>query len=340
MIFVVLFFLAFSLLLYVLLGGADFGAGIIELFSSKKNQDITKKTIYRVMGPVWEANHIWIIIMIVILWVAFPVYYKVMVTALHIPITLMLLGITLRGVAFIFRHYDAYIDHTQIVYNWLFRISSLITPIFLGMIFGGMICSKIVLPSNDYIPTFSQAYLEPWLNIFSFLVGLFFASLCAFLSAVLLIGEADKEGYPIYVRKAKVATIVVVILGFITISYGYITNSFFVGGIIKNPVSLGMILLSALFLFPLWHSIKNGNRVYSRVFAGIQVILIMAVALVPHFPNLLLINNTSLSLLEKTAPYAVIKVLGITLIIGGLVIIPGLFHLLKSFKLIKILEKN
>ena len=54
---VVLFFLGFSLLLYVLLGGADFGAGIIELISSKTNQDITKKTVYRVMGPVWEANH-------------------------------------------------------------------------------------------------------------------------------------------------------------------------------------------------------------------------------------------------------------------------------------------
>ena len=79
MISVVLFFLAFSLLLYVLLGGADFGAGIIELFSSEDNQKITKKTIYRVMGPVWEANHIWIIILIVILWVAFPQYYKVII---------------------------------------------------------------------------------------------------------------------------------------------------------------------------------------------------------------------------------------------------------------------
>ena len=107
MIYVVLFFLAFSLLLYVLLAGADFGAGIVELFSSKKNQAITKKTVYRVMGPVWEANHIWIIIMIVILWVGFPAYYNILVVYLHIPLTLMLLGITLRGVAFVFRHYDA-----------------------------------------------------------------------------------------------------------------------------------------------------------------------------------------------------------------------------------------
>ena len=69
---VVLFFLFFSLFLYVLLAGADFGAGIIELFSSRNQQEKTKKTVYRVMGPIWEANHIWIIILIVILWVALP----------------------------------------------------------------------------------------------------------------------------------------------------------------------------------------------------------------------------------------------------------------------------
>ena len=97
MLYVVLFFLMFSLLLYVVLAGADFGAGIIELFSSKNNQSITKKTVYRVMGPVWEANHIWIIILMVILWVGFPDFYNVLVVYLHIPLTLILLGITLRG---------------------------------------------------------------------------------------------------------------------------------------------------------------------------------------------------------------------------------------------------
>lgn len=339
MLYIVLFFLAFSLLLYVLLGGADFGAGILELFSSKTNQDITKKTIYRVMGPVWEANHIWVIILIVILWIAFPKYYRVMVTALHIPITLMLIGITLRGVAFVFRHYDAYQDSSQHIYNWLFRTSSLATPIFLGMIFGGMISSKIVLPTANYVPSFVEGYITPWFNLFSFFVGLFFASLCTFLSAVLLIGEADKEGYPVYVRKAKIATIVVVLLGFITISYGYFADRHFVIGIIENPISIGFILLSSLVLFPLWHAIKKGNRISSRIYAGIQVMLILGVPLVPHFPNLLLLKNGDLNLLENTAPDSVINVLAISLLVGGFIILPGLFHLLKSFKLIKILER-
>ncbi len=337
MIFIVLFFLAFSLLLYVLLGGADFGAGILELFSSKTNQDITKKTIYRVMGPVWEANHIWIIILIVILWIAFPAYYKVMVTSLHIPITLMLLGITLRGVAFVFRHYDAYEDKSQYVYNWLFRVSSLITPIFLGMIFGAMVSGEI---STKNTTSFYTVFMAPWLNVFSFLVGLFFASLCTFLSAVLLIGEADEEGYPVYVRKATIATVVVVILGFITISYGYFSNILFIKGMLNNTLSLFLIFLSALCLFPLWFFIRKGNRINSRIFAGLQVILIISVAIVPHFPNLLITKETSLNIFENSAPESVIRVLAISLLIGGSIILPGLFHLLKSFKLIKILEKE
>jgi len=69
---VVIAFLCLAILLYFLLGGADFGAGIIELFTSTKNRSRTRKTMYHAIGPVWEANHMWLIIAIVMLFVAFP----------------------------------------------------------------------------------------------------------------------------------------------------------------------------------------------------------------------------------------------------------------------------
>jgi cytochrome d ubiquinol oxidase subunit II len=172
-------------LFYVILAGADFGAGIIELFSTKKNQVVTKKTIYRVMGPVWEANHIWIIIMVVILWVGFPEFYNILVIYLHIPITLVLLGITLRGVAFVFRHYDAYNDKSQILYDWMFRFSSLVTPIFLGITAGSMLSGKLIITSNYENFSFYQLFINPWMNGFTILVGFFFAALCAFLTSIL-----------------------------------------------------------------------------------------------------------------------------------------------------------
>jgi len=339
MLYVVLFFLGFSLLLYVLLAGADFGAGIIELFSSEENQTITKKTVYRVMGPVWEANHIWIIILIVILWIAFPNYYYIIVTSLHIPLTLMLLGITLRGVAFVFRHYDAYKDKSQIVYDWMFKISSLLTPIFLGLTFGALISEKIVLVEEASSLDFLQSYIFPWLNVFSILIGCFFATLCAFLAAVLLIGEANEDVRKIYIKKASIAIIAVVIMGFICLAYGYLNNLKFVTLFLNSTFSLICVGLSAILLYPLWKSIRNGRRIFSRLFAGLQVLLILLAALLPSFPNLIYTTNGTISIFNKMAAESVITTLAITLIIGGLIILPGLFHLFKSFKMIKILER-
>ncbi len=340
MLYVVLFFLIFSLYLYVVLGGADYGAGIVELFSSEENQKITKKTIYRVMGPVWEANHIWIIILIVILWIAFPVYYNIMVVHLHIPLTIVLLGVTLRGVAFVFRHYDAVIDNSQKLYDGMFKISSLVTPIFLGIVFGALIGGKIHITEDVSTLTFYDAFIAPWFNVFSVLVGLFFAALCAFLSSVLLIGESEEGNENIYIRKSAIATIVVFVLGLVTFGYGYSTGNIFVTDFIKNPLALIAVVCSAGLLLPLWTTIRKGNKVWSRFFAGLQVFLILLAALISHFPDIIITQTKSISLLHDIAPDSVINVLGISLIIGGTLILPGLFHLLKSFKMIKILEEK
>ncbi|WP_234859076.1 cytochrome d ubiquinol oxidase subunit II [Aquimarina aquimarini] len=269
MLYVVLFFLMFSLYLYVVLGGADYGAGIVELFSSKENQKITKKTIYRVMGPVWEANHIWIIILIVILWIAFPVYYNIMVVNLHIPLTIVLLGVTLRGVAFVFRHYDAVIDNSQKLYDSLFMISSLITPIFLGMVFGALISGKIEVVEDVTALTFYEAFVQPWCNVFSILVGLFFAALCAFLSSILLIGESDEKNENIYIRKSAIATIVVFTIGLLTFGYGYSNGNVFILDFLKSPFAIVAVIFSAMLLIPLWRTIKKGNKIWSRFFCRI-----------------------------------------------------------------------
>src|SRR5687768_597898 len=134
MLYVVMIYLWASILLYLLLGGADFGAGIIELFTSRKNKSRTRATMYHAIGPIWEANHMWLIITIVILFVGFPVIYATMSVYLHIPLAIMLLGIIARGTAFAFRHYDAVFDHMHKIYNRVFFYSSFIRFLFLGII--------------------------------------------------------------------------------------------------------------------------------------------------------------------------------------------------------------
>jgi cytochrome d ubiquinol oxidase subunit II len=122
--------------------------------------------------------------------------------------------------------------------------------------------------------------------------------------------------------------------------YGYYNQVPFVLAFISNTFAIIAIILSALFLIPLWISIRGGHRILSRIFAGIQVLLILIAALLPHFPNILFTTQGSISILQGVAPESVIRTLGITLLIGGGIILPGLFHLLKSFKMIKILERN
>ncbi len=338
MLYVVLFFTVFSFFLYVLLGGADFGAGILELFSSAEHKKSIKKTVYSVMGPVWEANHIWIIILIVILWIAFPAFYNIIIIYLHIPLTLVLLGITLRGVAFVFRHYDAVKDKSQLLYDRMFEFSCLVTPIFLGMCFGTLISGNIIIPEDLATANFADIYIHTWLQPFPILAGCFFSALCVFLSATFLIGEATEYEKRMYMRKAGIATFVVVILGMAVLITGYVENMKFINDFLHNYYAVGSVILSGLLLFPLWQSIKKGYTITCRLYAGIQVILILWAAVGTHFPNLIITKNGPISLLEGKAPDSVINVLGISLIIGGLLIIPGLFHLLKSFKMIKILE--
>jgi len=340
MLYVVLFFTVLSFFLYVLLGGADFGAGILEMFSGAEHKKSIKKTVYSVLGPVWEANHIWIIILIVILWIAFPAFYNVVIIYLHIPLTLVLLGITLRGVAFVFRHYDAVKDKSQHLYDRMFEFSCLVTPIFLGMTFGTLLHGDIMLLEDSPNADFYALYIHPWLQLFPILTGFFFSALCVFLSATFLIGEAKDYEKRMYMRKAGIATVVVVVLGMATLIAGYIAGNEFTQEFLSNYYALGAVTLSGLLLYPLWKSIRIGRIIYCRFFAGLQVLLILFAAIGIHYPNLIITRSGEISLLANRAPDAVISVLGISLIIGGLLIIPGLLHLLKSFRMIKILEER
>src|SRR5688572_33490992 len=102
-----------ALVAYALLGCADFGGGIWDLFSVGPRAREQRRHIAQAIGPVWEANHVWLIFMIVLLFTAFPPAFAALSTALHIPLTLMLLGIVLRGTSFTFRQYDRQEDPVQ-----------------------------------------------------------------------------------------------------------------------------------------------------------------------------------------------------------------------------------
>lgn len=341
MIYVVLFFLFFAVLLYTLLGGADFGAGILESVSSKKNRAINRDVIYRVIGPVWETNHVWLIIVIVVLWVGFPIYFNTISIYLHVPLTLMLLGITIRGIAFVVRHYDAIKDpQTQRIYNVLFRIGSVVTPIFIGMTFGALVSGDMQLIDEGAEQSFKELYIDSWFNIFAILIGLFFAALCAFLAAVFLIGETKGNIRKMYARKANISVLYLVIIGFAALAYGYFTNRVFVLDFITSPYAITAVVISGLLMILLRRFISRKERIKTRLLAAFQVVLVLFAAFIAHFPNFIITKSQELNLLEGVAPDSVINVIGGALILGGVIILPGVFHLFKAFNMIKSFKKS
>lgn len=328
--YVIIAFLCLAILLYFLLGGADFGAGIIELFTSQKNRSKTRKTMSQAIGPVWEANHMWLIITIVILFVAFPKIYTTMSVYLHIPLAIMLIGIIARGTAFVFRHYDAVKDQMQEVYNKIFIYSSFITPLFLGIIAGSVLSGQIDTQAND----FATAYIYSWLNWFSIAVGLFTVALCGFLAAIYLIGETEaNEEKKRFIKKAEFMNVAAVIFGAMVFTAAHLENVPLIDWVFQNNVALAAVVLASLSLVLLWYLLLKGKTKVLRILAGFQVTMILVAISYAHFPNFIrLKNGDTISLYETIAPIKTVQSLGWALVLGSFLILPFLGYLFYKFQ--------
>src|SRR6266581_2027401 len=182
---------------YALLGGADFGGGVWALLASGPRKQRQRELIAHAIGPVWEANHVWLILAVVLLFTCFPPAFARLGTLLHIPLSLVLIGIVLRGSAFTFWRYGGAEDEELRHWGVTFAIASLITPLLLGITVGA-IASGAVFGARDPDTAFVAVYVAPWLNPFTLSVGLFALVAFGFLAAVYLTLEAQVRelGHP------------------------------------------------------------------------------------------------------------------------------------------------
>ncbi|TKC57242.1 cytochrome d ubiquinol oxidase subunit II [Pedobacter hiemivivus] len=330
MIYVVIIFLWTSILLYILLGGADFGAGIIELFTSKTNKAKTRKTMYKAIGPIWEANHMWLIIAVVILFVGFPKIYTTISVYLHIPLVCMLLGIIARGTAFVFRNYDAVKDDMQKVYTPIFVYSSLITPFFLGIIAASSVSGQIDPQANDFV----SAYIFSWLNWFSVAVGIFTVSICGFLAIIFIIGQTDNDGdRQHFVGKAKRAIFIVMFCGALVFAAAYAEHIPLATWIFGDTPGLIAIIAASISLIIMFYALNKDKPILLRLLAGFQVAMILFAATYTHFPDIVLLKNgENLSLVAHQGQVKTIASLGYALLIGSLFILPALVYLIYIFQ--------
>lgn len=334
MLYIVIIFLGLSLLAYALLGGADFGAGIIEIFSG----NITKKTITHAIAPVWEANHMWLILMVVILFMGFPLIYSQMSLYLHIPLLILLIGIILRGSAFTFRHYDAIVDRSQAYYSFIFKLSSIMAPFFLGIITGALFLGRI----NPDPGNFYEGFIAPWLNGFCFMLGAFTCCLFAFLAAVYLIGEAEvpavRDRFLHIAKKANLATVVSGVLVFVFAEWNGLP---LFGMFLDSPLAMSAIALATLSLPLLWWSLLNRQVILPRILAGFQTLMILGAWFWDQYPVILRYSNGDyLGLFNAAAPEATLRQLSLALLLGSVLILPSLFFLMKTFKAKTFSEKT
>ena len=180
-----------SLNLYAIMGGADYGGGVWDLLAVGKREKEQRDLIAGAIGPIWEANHVWLILVVVLLFGAFPLAFSVVSISLHIPLTLLLLGIIARGTAFTFRKYDSSKDHVQRRWGRIFAVASLITPVLLGIVVGAI--SQGTITADIAGKSFGEVYIQPWCNAFCFAVGGFALVLFSFLAAVYATVFAQSE---------------------------------------------------------------------------------------------------------------------------------------------------
>jgi len=331
MIDLVLIALGTAIALYVILGGADFGAGIVESFLGLDEDSSEYHVISHAIGPVWEANHIWSILAIVILFIAFPTVFSEISISFHIPLLVMLIGITLRGCAFAFRHYDVGAPDPIPYYAFVYRAGSWITPFAQGVVAGGTLLGRV----NPHATSFYDRFINPWCNFFSFSVGIFFCCICAFLASAFLIGDTEKGSLRERFRtRARSWLWAVAVSGTAVFVSADLSGLDLLPTFIGHPVGLSSLIFALLiaviivfFRLPV---------LITRASAATFAVAIVTGWLAIQYPDLIMTSPESgvvFNVYEVAAPSPVLWQLLLALGVGAGLIVPSLGYLFWVFKL-------
>lgn len=189
-----------GLVAYAISGGADLGAGLWSLLARGPRREQQRDAVYAAIAPIWEANHVWLIFVIVVMFSAFSRAFAVLGIALHVPIGLALLGIVFRGAAYAFRAYGIQGERARERWTRVFAWASLVTPVFLGIVVGGVSSGEIRV--EDGIVT--SGYWAGWTTPFALAVGALSLGLFGMLSAVYLAAETRGELRRDFTRRALI----------------------------------------------------------------------------------------------------------------------------------------
>ncbi|MBH1989235.1 MAG: cytochrome d ubiquinol oxidase subunit II [Myxococcaceae bacterium] len=331
-----------ALCIYMLTAGADFGGGILDLLSFGPHRAEKRKLIANQIAPIWESNHIWLIIIVVLLFVCFPLVFETISIVLHIPLTLVLVGIILRGCSFIFRAYDLPNSQTQKTWGFIFGIASLLTPFMLGICLATIASGQIpTLPSPTFIDgswgtsrqiidqDFYFYFIGPWLQKFPVIIGFLTLSLCGLLSSLYLVLRANSEKLKNDFRKFGILFEVLTAVSLLIAIFTSRTDAPRLHeALLYEDWSLALQALTFLSAIVLFSALRKG---YDRVaqLAGIsQVLLVLLGWALGQFPYLIVDTHT---ILDSAASRAILNPVLIALGVGACALIPSFIWLYRLF---------
>jgi cytochrome d ubiquinol oxidase subunit II len=301
---------------YALFGGADFGGGFWDLIAGGPERgERPRALIQRSLTPVWEANHVWLIFVLVVLWTAFPPAFSAIFTTLYVPIALAALGIVLRGAGFAFRKSIVGLRERQAM-GATFAISSVLTPFFMGTVVGAIASGNVPAAGNG--DAFST-----WLQPLPLLIGAMFVASGAYLAAVFLVGDARRAGEEEMERYFKRRALgAAVVAGAFAVAglFALHSEARYVFDRLASQ-GLPLVVLSLLCGTALMAVLLRGGRRTLRPLAAGAVVAVIWGWGVAQFPYLL---PTSLRIDQAAAPDPTMTIIFVVFAIAAVLVLPSL----------------
>ena len=314
-----------GLIAYGLFGGADFGAGVWDLLAGGTRRGARQRDlIEHSIAPVWEANHVWLIFVLVVLWTAFPGAFAAVVTTLYIPLTLAAFGMIARGAAFAFRKSITTLGMRRFL-GASFALSSLVTPYFLGAVVGGVASGRVPagIAAGDVITS--------WTNPASVLGGVLAVLVCAYLAAVFLCADAHREAAEDLADQFRLRALgTAALTGVVGIAGLFVLRAdaplLFEG---LTGRALPVVVLSVVAGVAAFVLLATRRYVPARLASALAVTAILVGWAVAQYPYLLLPEVT---IEEAAGGRATLIAMLVALVGGSLILVPALVYLYVLFQ--------
>lgn len=311
--------LVVAVTLYAWSGLADYGAGLWDLLAGgRESGRQARALIDTAVTPIWEANHVWLVFLLVTCWTGFGTAFASIMTTLYIPLSLAAVGIVLRGASFALRK-DAARAGRRHLAGWLFGLGSILTPFCLGAALGGVVSARVPVGNA------AGNQVTSWLNLSSIAIGLLAVAMGAYLAAVYLIAEARRQGVsalePYFHRRAGIAGTAGLVLGAAALGALWLDERQMFDRVLRR--SWPLVLVGALALGVAYLLARRGTR-WLRVLAAVGVAALVWSWAVAQSPYLL---PFTLTIAEGAGAAATMRWLLVWATVAALLVVPALFVL-------------